>query len=134
MSTLNVSNITNRTDTVSTETVTKGTAKAWVNFDGTGTVAIRDSFNVSSITDNGTGLYTVNFTNALSNADYSWTGGCSVATTTTTALVNVELLTGTALSSSMTTSSLAVEVVYVNPTITRTRFDGKFVSINVFGN
>ena len=46
-------------------------AKAWVNFDGTGTVAIRDSFNVSAITDNGTGNYTVNFTSAVSNANYA---------------------------------------------------------------
>ena len=45
--------------------------RAWVNFNGTGTVAIRGSFNVSSITDNGTGDYTVNFTNALSDANYS---------------------------------------------------------------
>jgi hypothetical protein len=48
-----------------------GIAKAWVNFNGTGTVAIRDSFNVSSITDNGTGDYTVNFTTAMPNANYS---------------------------------------------------------------
>jgi len=45
--------------------------KAWVNFNGTGTVAIRASFNVSSITDNGTGDYTVNFTTALVDANYS---------------------------------------------------------------
>lgn len=45
--------------------------KAWVNFNGTGTVAIRAAFNVSSITDNGTGDYTVNFTSALSDANYS---------------------------------------------------------------
>lgn len=45
--------------------------RAWVNFNGTGTVAIRASFNVSSITDNGTGDYTVNFTNALADANYS---------------------------------------------------------------
>jgi hypothetical protein len=44
--------------------------RAWVNFNGTGTVAINASFNVSSITDNGTGDYTVNFTNALSDANY----------------------------------------------------------------
>jgi hypothetical protein len=44
--------------------------KAWVNFDGTGTVAIRASYNVSSITDNGTGDYTVNFTSALADANY----------------------------------------------------------------
>jgi hypothetical protein len=47
------------------------TAKAWVNFNGTGTVAIRDSHNVSSITDDGTGVYKVNFTNAMSDVNYS---------------------------------------------------------------
>lgn len=48
--------------------------RAWVNFNGTGTVAIRASFNVSSITDNGTGIYTVNFTTALPDANYAWAG------------------------------------------------------------
>jgi hypothetical protein len=48
-----------------------GTLQAWVNFNGTGTVAIRASGNVSSITDNGVGDYTVNFTTALADADYS---------------------------------------------------------------
>ena len=46
------------------------TAKAWVNFNGTGTVAIRDSHNVSSITDDGTGIYRVNFTNNMANVNY----------------------------------------------------------------
>ena len=45
--------------------------RSWVNFNGTGTVAIRASGNVTSITDNGTGDYTVNFTTALSDANYS---------------------------------------------------------------
>ena len=50
---------------------TCGVCRAWVNFNGTGTVAIRASFNVTSITDNGTGEYTVNFTTAMSDANYS---------------------------------------------------------------
>jgi hypothetical protein len=45
--------------------------RAWVNFNGTGTVAIRASGNVSSITDSGTGAYTVNFTTALADANYA---------------------------------------------------------------
>jgi len=49
------------------------TAKAWVNFNGTGTVAIRDSHNVSSITDNGVGQYRTNFANTMTNANYSFT-------------------------------------------------------------
>ena len=47
---------------------------AWVNFNGTGTVAIRDSENVSSVTDNGTGYFTINFTTVMDNANYCPTG------------------------------------------------------------
>tara|TARA_R110000868_G_scaffold376148_5_gene640934 strand:+ start:439 stop:1731 length:1293 start_codon:yes stop_codon:yes gene_type:complete len=50
-------------------------ARAWVNFNGTGTVAIRASGNVTSITDNGVGDYTVNFTNAMSDANFA----CGIA-------------------------------------------------------
>ena len=59
--------------------------KAWVNFNGTGTVAINASYNVSSITDNGTGDYTVNFTSALADANYAvtlTTVGAALGTTT----------------------------------------------------
>jgi hypothetical protein len=51
--------------------------RAWVNFNGTGTVAIRASGNVTSITDNGTGDYTVNFTTAMPDANYSVVAGSS---------------------------------------------------------
>ena len=49
--------------------------RAWVNFDGTGTVGIRASGNVSSITDNGTGNYTINFTTAMPDANYAVVAG-----------------------------------------------------------
>ena len=49
-------------------------AKAWVNFIGQGTVAINSAYNVSSITDNGTGDYTVNFTVNMANVNYSMAG------------------------------------------------------------
>ena len=65
MSTLRVNTLQN------TSGVEVYTAKAWVNFNGTGTVAIRAAGNVSSITDNGTGDYTVNFTVAMTNANYA---------------------------------------------------------------
>jgi len=54
--------------------------RAWVNFNGTGTVAIRASFNVSSITDNGTGDYTVNLTTAMSDVNYSAVYGAGEGT------------------------------------------------------
>jgi hypothetical protein len=56
--------------------------RAWVNFNGTGTVAIRASGNVSSITDNGTGDYTVNFTTAMPDANYSVCFGAGGGTVT----------------------------------------------------
>lgn len=73
MSTIKATTLSNLagSKTVPTDTVVDGSAKAWVNFNGTGTVAIRRAFNVSSITDNGTGDYTVNFTNAMVDANYS---------------------------------------------------------------
>jgi hypothetical protein len=71
---LTISTLNNDTGVLATQNGMTGIAKAWVNFDGTGTVAIRDSFNVSSITDNGTGDYTVNFTTAMPNANYCWIG------------------------------------------------------------
>ncbi len=51
--------------------------RAWVNFNGTGTVAIRASGNASSLVDNGTGDYTVNFTTAMPDANYSLVGTAS---------------------------------------------------------
>jgi hypothetical protein len=63
-----------------------GLCKAWVSFNGEGTVAIRSSYNVSSITDNGTGLYTVNFSTTFADTNYALaTSTVSFATTTGTA-------------------------------------------------
>ena len=81
MSTLSVSNITDGTDTVETGYVVNGSAKAWVNFNGTGTVAIRDSLNMSSLTDNGTGDYTRTVSSAFGSADYSTSGGGGLTST-----------------------------------------------------
>ena len=67
--------------TVPVDTVVNGTAKAWVNFNGTGTVAIRRAFNVASITDRGTGKYTVNFITALPDSSYSSQGNGQKADT-----------------------------------------------------
>lgn len=63
--------------------------RAWVNFNGTGTVAIRASGNVSSITDNGVGDYTVNFTTAMPDANYAAVGMCSNTGDTATAPARV---------------------------------------------
>lgn len=64
--------------------------RAWVNFNGTGTVAVRSSFNVSSITDNGTGDYTVNFTTALPDANYVTSGAIASNSTASSSIVMVK--------------------------------------------
>ena len=60
----------------------RGIAKAWVNFNGTGTIAVRDSENVSSLTDNGTGDYTVNIGNDMANGNYLVLAGGNTNVTT----------------------------------------------------
>ena len=71
MSTIKVNNLQNASggSNSTPEQIQQGRAKAWVNFNGTGTVAIRDDFNVSSVTDQSTGRYTVNLTNAMGSAE-----------------------------------------------------------------
>ena len=75
------------------------TCRAWVNFNGTGTVAIRASGNVSSITDNGTGDYTVNFTTAMPDTAFSFCGTAGYESSVNTAC-------GTACMFTRTTSSI----------------------------
>ena len=59
----------------SSDTEVGRVVRTWCRFNGTGTVAINDSFNCSSITDNGTGNYRVNFTNAFANSNYAFSLG-----------------------------------------------------------
>jgi len=74
MSTLNVSNITDGTTTVGTSYVVNGSAKAWMNLNGSGTIGLRDSVNTSSVSDRGTGLYTQSFTSNMANSNYAGSG------------------------------------------------------------
>ena len=56
--------------------IQQGRAKAWVNWNSQGTVAVRDSFGVNSITDNGGGIFAINFSPTFSNANYAVSGAC----------------------------------------------------------
>jgi hypothetical protein len=76
---LTISTLNNDTGVLATQNGMTGIAKAWVNWNGTGTPAIRGSFNVSSITDNGTGDYTVTFTTAMPNTNYATVGTCALS-------------------------------------------------------
>lgn len=84
--------------------LTGTTCKAWVNFNGTGTVAIRASFNVSSITDNGSGDYRINFSSALADANYVSVGMAGRSSTDALRTVGVY--------NSQSTASFRVLVIY----------------------
>ena len=96
--------------------------RAWVNFNGTGTVAIRGSGNVTSITDNGTGDYTINFTTAMVDVNYCIAGAAGSATTT---LANVGQPFG---STPPATGSVKVSVVFANGSV----FDAPTINVAVF--
>jgi hypothetical protein len=81
--------------------------RAWVNFNGTGTVAIREDGNVSSITDSGTGNYTVNFTTAMPDANYSFVGTCKDS--------GGGAAVAQASAQSQTTTSCGVQTVTISP-------------------
>ena len=104
MSTIVISNIKATGETASRSV--SGVAAAWVNFDGTGTVAIRDSLAVSSLTDNSGGDYTVGFTNNFTNALFPMSGSCSYASGLWQPSVGSNHLTG------KTASSQNILVVY----------------------
>ena len=75
MSTLKVANLQNTGSGAPTFKNSSGTeigqlVKMWIHFKGTGTIAIRDDFNASSITDNGTGDYSISFTNGMTDTNY----------------------------------------------------------------
>ena len=116
---ITISTLNNDTGVLATQNGMNGIAKAWVNFNGQGTVAIRGSFNVSSITDNGTGDYTINFTTAMPDANYA-------ATTTAGFLDNGNTNSGSKVYS---TSTTGVRVLSYAPVASATDFDGFFVIV-----
>ena len=106
---------------VPVDTVVNGTAKAWVNFNGTGTVVIRKAFNVSSITDNGTGNYTVNMSSAMPDALY----GANVTVGGTSAIY---LARTTEDGNARTANAFSLTTAHVNATAT----DAAVISATVF--
>ena len=103
-------------------------ARAWVNFNGTGTVAIRGSGNVSSITDNGVGDYTVNFTTALSDINYSVNTTCSSNGTNNHIVTTVFTNASTGANVAPTTSAARINAgVYGVGS-----FDPVYITVSVF--
>ena len=140
MSTLKTSNIqdTSGSNNSTPQEIVKGRAKAWVNFNGdfatspytTANGGIRDSYNVDSVTDNGTGLYVVNFSSgALANANYTAAATVSWWGNTSRNIINVNSTNSGVTAPS--TSSMSLEVTnYSNGS----GYNANYVYVVVFGD
>jgi hypothetical protein len=122
--TLVITTLSDGTNTTSATNLVKAPCVAWINYKGTATVSIRASYNVSSVTVNGTGDYTINFTNALADANYaaggmlSWTNGVNAS-----GAVSIRTDAGTP-----TASAFRINCVGQNGTA----YDRDYVLVSVF--
>ena len=120
---IGVGNADSPTEVARFDSIPSYSARAWVNFNGTGTVAIRASGNVSSITDNGTGDYTVNFATAMPDANYSAVMGWRVFSSANIRAGGFN---------NYTTSSVDVYGGYRGGSSAFTAEDATFVSVAIF--
>ena len=109
---------------VTTDYVVNGSAKAWVNLDGTGTATIRGSLNLSGLVDDGVGEYTINFSNNMGNANYSVSGSAKNTVNALIASNNAFTSSNAEISSNTTTAfgdnsqlcaSLHICLLYTSP-------------------
>tara|TARA_R100001510_G_C7565038_1_gene143661 strand:- start:28 stop:414 length:387 start_codon:yes stop_codon:yes gene_type:complete len=120
MSTITVTNIKATGETASRSATS--VAAAWCNFNGSGTPAFRDSFNHSSLTDNGTGDFSPVMTNAMANINYAQSASMSRATDADTDSINTNNATGADVAPTTTTYRFGalqfgtggVDVTFVN--------------------
>lgn len=124
--TLTISTLSDGTNSTSSTNCIQGSAKAWVNFNGSTPPVIRASYNVSSVTRVGAGIYTVNFTNALADANFATiVSTSSLGLGTYGAFSNI---VGTTTSTIVpTTSTTTIYTGY-----TTGQFDQTYVSVAVF--
>jgi len=123
--TINVDTLTASTGVLATQNGMTGIAKAWANFNGgAGNTAgvINGSFNVSSITVNGTGNYTINFTTTMPNSNYTVLGTGAWSPNSLGAFMKID--------ASQTTSSVGVYTVYQNGNI----YNIPVVGVAIFGS
>lgn len=116
---LTISTLNDSSGVLATQNGMSGIAKAWVQFNGVTTATIRGSFNVSSVTRNGTGDYTVNFTTTMPDANYSVVGTCAEGGAGN--MTALGLLNGTA----PTTSAVRVTTRYYTSSVV----DSAYVSV-----
>ena len=128
MSTIKVTNIqdTSGGNQSTSEQIAQGRAKAWVTFDGTGTPSVTEDYNVDSITDQGTGQYTINFDNNLPDANYVVAGTGTWSNLSWGLHITVD-------GSTIATSGFKIHTVYTNSN-NFNNTDCKIAMVVVFGD
>lgn len=117
--TLTISTLSDGTNSTSSTNCIQGSAKAWINFNGTGTPAVRASYNVSSITDNGTGDYTINFTNALADTNYAVNYSCSYAGSGSGPMTQTDTYTTSSIRIKVSTTVAFIDPTFNNVSVFR---------------
>lgn len=112
VTTLTTTTISDGTNSTSSTNCIQGSAKAWVNFSGNGSTTINSSYNVSSVTYNSTGDYTINFTNALTDTNYLPIGAGPSNTTTTSGGLGFVLKCASSISSPSLKSTTQCGMIY----------------------
>ena len=112
-----------------TSYVVNGSAKAWVNFNGTGTIAVRDSLSVSGLVDNGTGNYDINFSSSMADANYSRSTHMQRENTS----ANFANIDGSYNTDTYSTSTLEVRTIFMNSGASGV-VDSPIISNQIFGD
>ena len=108
----------------------KDSIKAWINFNGTSTIAIRSSYNISSITDNGNGDYTVTFSTAMEDANYSVSTSMAG---TSGAYANVDAGFGSGANAALAAGSMRLRSKYAFDGDAYSYYDYSTLHAQVFG-
>ena len=121
--TLTIATLSDGTNSTSSTNCIQGSAKAWISYNGVAQT-ISASFNVSSVTYNGTGDYTINFTTSMANANYAVTGSCNIGTT------NYGLILSPNRTTAPTTSAVRVVTAATNGTF----YDCAYTYVAIFSS
>jgi hypothetical protein len=119
---------------VDTTYVVNGSSKAWVNYNNSGTVAARDSFNISSLTDNATGDTSSSYTNSFSNVNYATASTCSLSDGSATNLGNLGLICPPRNAYGQTTGDVRMNHIYNTASANTAFFDTQLNTIIFAGD
>ena len=133
---LRVNTLTDASSNNSTamSTINQGTAKSWLNFNGRGTIAARDSFNHSSLTDVSAGNYTVTMASAMGNVNYSFSGNAAESNASSASrVINIgSNFDSDTLDPNFTTTAFSVNGFFCNSD--GQEFDITFITTQIFGD